>query len=138
MRYLLDTCVVSDVVKGIPAVLRRVHSLPPDWLAISAITLMEIEYGLQLHPDRAAKLKPVISGFLGQIHTLDFTPGDARSTAALRAGLKQRGKIIGSFDSLIAGCALSRGLILATSNVRELERISGLRMEDWRATPSAS
>lgn len=132
MTYLLDTCLVSDVVKGAPAVLRRVREAPPDWLAISVITLMEIEYGLQLHPERARTLAPVISGFIGQIHVLDFSPADARATAALRAGLKQRGEIIGSFDSLIAGCALSRGLILATSNVREFQRISGLRTEDWR------
>ena len=133
MRYLLDTCVVSDVVKGVPAVLRRVRETAPDWLAISSVTLMEIEYGLSLNPERAKKLAPVIAGFIGRIHVLDFTSSDARATAALRASLKQRGEVIGSFDSLMAGSALSRGLVLATSNVREFGRIHGLQIEDWRA-----
>lgn len=133
MRYLLDTCVVSDVVKGVPAVLRRVREMDPDWLAITSVTLMEIEYGLKLHPERVAKLAPVITGFISQIRVLDFTSNDARATAALRAALKHRGEIIGSFDSLIAGSALSRSLVLATSNVREFGRIHGLQIEDWRA-----
>lgn len=133
MRYLLDTCVVSDVVKGVPSVLRRTREMDPDWLAISSVTMMEIEYGLKLHPERAKKLAPVIAGFIGQIHVLDFTSSDARATAALRVSLKQRGEIIGSFDSLIAGSALSRGLVVATSSVREFGRIHGLQVEDWRA-----
>jgi tRNA(fMet)-specific endonuclease VapC len=127
--------VVSDVVKGVPAVLRRVRELPPEWLAVSAITLMEIEYGLHLHPERAKRLAPVISAFLGQIDVLDFTARDGRATAAVRASVRQRGETIGSFDSLIAGSALSRGLILVTSNVGEFGRVGGLRMEDWRAIP---
>jgi tRNA(fMet)-specific endonuclease VapC len=134
MRYLLDTCVVSDVVRGVPAVLRRARELPPDWLAISSITLMEIEYGLLLHPERASRLAPVISALLGQIGLLDFQANDARATAAVRASLRRRGETIGSFDSLIAGSALSRGLILATSNVREFERIEDLQVEDWRGS----
>lgn len=34
-------------------------------------------------------------------------------------------------DSLIAAHALSRGLVLVTNNLRELQRVDGLRIENW-------
>lgn len=44
MRYLLDTCTVSDFVKGQPGVLARIKATPPNLIAISTLTRMEIEY----------------------------------------------------------------------------------------------
>jgi tRNA(fMet)-specific endonuclease VapC len=46
--------------------------------------------------------------------------------------LKPKGRPIGAYDVLIAGTALARGLVVATSNIGEFERISGLLVEDWR------
>jgi len=47
-RYLLDTNVISDFVRGERRVQARVKSSRPDMLALSSITVMEIEYGLLL------------------------------------------------------------------------------------------
>ncbi len=46
MRYLLDTCVVSDFVKGEPNTLKRLKAIAPSQIAISSITAMELRYGL--------------------------------------------------------------------------------------------
>ncbi|MBI4191124.1 MAG: type II toxin-antitoxin system VapC family toxin, partial [Betaproteobacteria bacterium] len=54
------------------------------------------------------------------------------ATAALRAALQKKGRPIGAYDVLIAGCALARGLVLVTSNEREFRRVGGLRIENWR------
>ena len=43
-----------------------------------------------------------------------------------------RGRPIGAYDVLIAGCGLARGLIVVTSNVGEFQRVSGLVVENWR------
>lgn len=68
--YLLDTCTVSDFVRGHPFVLERINNISPHFLVVSSITIMEIEYGLKLNPGRAKQLEAVINDFLGSIHIL--------------------------------------------------------------------
>lgn len=132
MTWLLDTCTVSDFVKGQAGVLARLKTTPPQSISISAVTRMEIEYGLQLHPARTEKLAPVINAFLASIAVLPFENADAKAAGTIRAVLQKRGRPIGAYDIMIAGTALTRGLTVVTSNVGEFERIEGLRVENWR------
>jgi tRNA(fMet)-specific endonuclease VapC len=133
MRFLLDTCVVSDFAQGQPLVLARVKAAAPEDLAASSITEMEVAYGLLLNPKLASRLKPVMDAFFGAIRVLAYDRAAAEATARARANLKQRGRPIGAYDVLIAGIALAHELILVTSNVREFRRVEGLRIEDWRS-----
>jgi tRNA(fMet)-specific endonuclease VapC len=48
MKYLLDTCILSDFAKGDAYTINNFQENSPEALAISVITVMEIEYGLQL------------------------------------------------------------------------------------------
>ena len=132
MKYLLDTCTVSDFVKGQPSVLQRVRQTDPRIIAVSAITRMEIEYGLALNAERARKLAPVLNAFFAAVDNLGFDVADAEASASLRAGLRVQGQPIGPYDVLIAGTAFARGLTIITSNVGEFGRIPGLRVENWR------
>lgn len=132
MKYLLDTCTVSDFVKGQPGVLAKIKATAPQLIAISAITRMEIEFGLRLNPDRARKWMPVMDAFLFSITILPFENADAQAAGAVRAALQKQGRPIGAYDVLIAGCALARGLVVVTSNLGEFERIGGLQVENWR------
>ncbi len=132
MRYLLDTCTVSDFVKGVPAVLERIRQTDPAMLAVSVITRMEIDFGLALNAERARKFAPLLNDFFSVVATLSFGPADAEASGALRASLRQQGRPIGAYDVLIAGTALARGLTVVTSNAGEFERIAGLCVENWR------
>ena len=132
MKYLLDTCTVSDFVKGHPNVLACVKATPPDLIAVSVLTRMEVDYGLALNAERARKLAPMLDAFFSTITTLPFDEADAKATAAIRASLKIVGQPIGAYDVLIAGAGLARGLVVVTSNVGEFNRVSGLQVEDWR------
>lgn len=134
MKYLLDTCVVSDFIKGDTNTLHQVKSTAPLEIAISTITIMEIEYGLALNLKLAKKIKPMISDFLGAIHILDFTRNDANQVALARALLKQQGNPIGSYDILLAGTALNNKLIMVTSNIKEFSKIPSLKIENWRTS----
>ena len=132
MKYCLDTCVISDFVKGhqnVQAILKR-HK--PHELAISTITLMEIEYGLALNLQRKKKIQPIITALLDKISLIPYQQQAAETTAQIRAQLKQQGKPIGPYDIMIAGVALSQNLTLVTSNTKEFERIIGLKLENWR------
>jgi tRNA(fMet)-specific endonuclease VapC len=132
MRYLLDTCTVSDFAQGRPRVLDRVKSVSPDDIAISAVTEMEITYGLRLNPKIMPRLAPVMDALFRAVHLLPYDSAAAQTTAVLRAALKVRGRPIGAYDALIAGTAVAHGLVLVTSNVREFSRVEGLSVEDWR------
>ena len=133
MRYLLDTSAISDFAQGLPAVLGRIQSHSPDELAASAISEMEVAYGLMLNPRLARRLKPVMDAFFGAIRVLPYDHGAAQATAIARAGLRRRGRPISAYDVLIAGTALAHDLVLVTSNVREFKQVEGLTVEDWRS-----
>lgn len=132
MKYLLDTCIVSDFVKGQPNVLARIKATAPSQIAVSVVTRMEIEFGLLLNPERARKIAPVMDAFLGIITTLPLTEADAQAAAGIRAALQRQGEPISAYDVLIAGCGLARGLIVVTANTGEFDRVGGLVVENWR------
>lgn len=134
MTYLLDTCVLSDFARGEPGTLARLMDVAPSDVAASAVSAMEVEYGLALDAARARKLAPVMRALLEAITVLPYGLEDARATASLRASLEKRGRPVGAYDALIAGTAVARGLVLVTSNVREFGRIAALRVENWRAS----
>jgi len=132
MKYLLDTCTVSDFVKGQSGVMARIKALSPKQIVVSALTRMEIDYGLALNSDRARKLAPMLDAFFSVVGTVPFEEADAQATAASGAALKIQGQPIGAYDVLIAGTGVARGLLVVTSNVGEFNRVSGLQVENWR------
>ena len=105
---------------------------PPADIAISVITWFEIEYGLQCHATKAQRLRPLLDALRDDVGVLPLELGDGMQAASLRAQLRARGTPIGAYDVLLAGCAMYRGLIMVTANLREFSRIPGLVVEDWR------
>jgi tRNA(fMet)-specific endonuclease VapC len=101
MAYLLDTCVVSDFVKGEQNTLNQLKSISPTDLFISSLTVMEIKYGLAINPAKAIKIQPLIETFLISITVLNFTSQEAEKAAEIRSILKIAGSPIGSYGDLI-------------------------------------
>lgn len=132
MRYLLDTCVISDFIKGDVGTTTRLKQTPPIDIAISAITVMELRYGLALNPQRVQKIEPAIASLLSSVTVLPFGTVEAEQAAQIRAALKSQGQPIGAYDVLIAATALQLRLIMVTANQREFKRIPGLQTENWR------
>jgi tRNA(fMet)-specific endonuclease VapC len=62
---------------------------------------------------------------------LDYSAEDAKAAGEIRTALERTGQRIGEYDTLIAGQAFSRNLILVTANTREFDRVKGLIVEDW-------
>ncbi|EKQ67209.1 putative nucleic acid-binding protein [Leptolyngbyaceae cyanobacterium JSC-12] len=132
MRYLLDTCVISDFIKGEAGTKIRLKQTPPVDIAVSAITVMELRYGLALNLQRAQKVEPAISSFLSSVTILPFSTVEAEQAAQIRAVLKSQGQPIGAYDVLIAATALQHNLLMITANQREFDRVPGLQTENWR------
>ncbi|WP_267257202.1 PIN domain-containing protein [Coxiella endosymbiont of Ornithodoros maritimus] len=113
MKFLLDTCIVSDFIKGD-------KQTSTSQIAISRVSLMEIQYSLQLNQERGKTLKKVIDDFIHCISILPFTEGDADKAAKARAYLCRLVKTIGGYGILIAGAVLNNRLILVTSKFKRI------------------
>ncbi|MEH2216349.1 MAG: PIN domain-containing protein [Nostoc sp.] len=75
MGYLLDTCVISDFVKGEENTLKLLKSTTPTDIFISSLTVMEVKYGLAINPQRALKIQSLIEALLvpqGGIRNSEF------------------------------------------------------------------
>ena len=81
MRYLLDTCVISDFIKGEAGTIIRLKQTPPVDVAILAVTMMELRYGLALNPQRAQKVEPAIVSILSSVKSLPFSNAEAEQAA---------------------------------------------------------
>lgn len=62
---------------------------------------------------------------------LSYTDKASARYGDIRANLEKGGKILGANDLLIAAHARSDGLILVINNVKEFDRVEGLRLENW-------
>lgn len=132
MNYLLDTCVITDFIKGDQQTLFHLRATSPHDIAVSSVTTMEISYGLALNAEKAKKIQPILDDFFKVIQIIPFEHKDAECAGEIRAFLKQQGTPIGAYDVLLAGTALNRNMILVSSNLREFQRINTLTIENWR------
>lgn len=130
LKYMLDTNICIFTIKNRPQNVRDAFNRQHGRLCISSVTLMELIYGAEKSAAPEKNLH-VIEGFAARLEVLDYDDEAAIHSGQLRAELARAGTPIGPYDQLIAGHARSRGLILVTNNVREFERVPGLRIEDW-------
>ena len=131
MTHLLDTNICIRLIKRKPeSLIRRLSGLAVDDVAISCITVAELQYGAykSRYPDtnRAALLQ-----FLLPFTLLDFDQSAAREYGKVRAELESRGAPIGATDMLIAAHARSQALTVVTNSVREFQRVDRLNIENW-------
>jgi tRNA(fMet)-specific endonuclease VapC len=134
--YVLDTDTLQLFQDDNPMVLARVNAVAPGDLAISVVTVEEQLSGwyAQLRqakqPERLAwayRRLAATARFLTRIQIVDFDEPAIRRYEEL----KKRKLKIGKMDLRIAATVLERGATLVTRNVRDFQRIPGLRIEDW-------
>jgi tRNA(fMet)-specific endonuclease VapC len=129
VKFLLDTRTVSDYLRGVDPVVRRIQKAKPSELAISAVTAMELRYGAARR--QSTKLTAAVDGFLGVITQLPFDSEAAEQAGILRAAMDTKGHSIALADCQIAATALVHGLILVSSDT-DLKRVPKLKIVDWR------
>lgn len=128
--FLLDTSTLIYFLKGQGKVAQHLLATPPAEVAISAVSLYEIEVGIAKSP-QPAKRRRQFGGFLGVVSVLSLDRAAARAAATVRANLESRGLPIGPLDNLIAGIALAHRATLVTHNTREFSRLHDLAVTDW-------
>jgi tRNA(fMet)-specific endonuclease VapC len=128
--YMLDTNMCIFALKHIPNVIAALQKHKSSGLAISSITLAELEFGI-CNSLSVARNRNALIAFLPNVEVLPYDESAAARYGSIRAALKKQGRIIGLMDMLIASHAKSTGLILVTNNTDEFKRVAGLILEDW-------
>ena len=107
------------------------HSPP----AIAAITAAELLIGVERAdtPERRSRRESFVQNIFARVPIIPFDMAQARLYAVHYAELAARGEMIGDRDLQIAVTALSLDYELATLNVREFQRVNGLRLVDVSA-----
>jgi len=137
MKFMLDTDICIYVMKEKPeSVLTSFRRYKEDGLAISAITLAELEHGMKMSafPERNTVR---LYDFLSIFSILPFNAAAAEEYGYICTDLKKCGTLIGPFDMLIAAHAKSAKLTLVTNNTREFGRVNGLTVENWTENESS-
>ena len=131
MHYLLDTNICIYLIKKRPLqVLKRFRQHSPQDVAISTITLFELEYGVE-KSQYSQRSKDALAKFLLPLNLINLDRSSAVEAANIRAQLEKKGMPIGPYDLLIAGLARSQNMTLVTNNIKEFERVVNLHLENW-------
>ena len=130
MKYMLDTNICIFLMKNQSETVARYRVGKSHGIAISSITLSELQFGVYNSAAPEKNGENLLRFLLG-VELLDYGGAAADEYGRIRADLRRKGTPIGQLDMLIAAHAKAEGLILATNNTREFERIDGLLIEDW-------
>jgi tRNA(fMet)-specific endonuclease VapC len=131
MRYLLDADTLSYILRKQEPSFSKFLATKPNLIALSTVTLMEVQAGFELKPRVGMVLRPTLERILVDIAVLDYDQADALSTAQVRAVLQKLGRTTGSYDAMLIGVGMARGLTVVTNNTKNFVHAPGLKLENW-------
>lgn len=127
--YLLDTNICISMLKNKYGVREAILKVKAENCFVSEITLGELYFGASFSDNKEERLKDVafIINHFEVIPVLGTLPlfGD------IKAYLKRQGTLIDDFDILIGCAAIVSNLTMVTDNIKHLERLPGIVIENW-------
>ncbi|MES9906155.1 MAG: type II toxin-antitoxin system VapC family toxin [Sedimenticola sp.] len=129
-RYLLDTNILSDLVRHPQGVVaRKIVQQGEDNICTSILVAGELRFGVEKLG--SARLTAQLEAILSVIEVLALEEPADRHYGELRNYLEKQGTPIGPNDMLIAAHALALDCVMVTANVREFCRVPKLKVENW-------
>lgn len=129
--FLLDTNICVFLMKNkYPAMTKKLLDSNPSEIAISAVTLYELEYGAA-RSQWPEKNRNNLKLFLAPFTILPFDSNDAIAAGEIRHLLEKAGTPIGPYDLQIAAQGAARGYTVVTHNTGEFARVPKLKVVDW-------
>ena len=130
MRYLLDTNILSDLVRNPQGrIAQQIRKIGEAKVCTSIIVAAELRYGAA--KKQSPRLTAQLQAVLGALEVLPLEAPIDTAYAALRARLEKAGTPIGANDLLIAAQALALGYTLVTDNEKEFAQVKDLPRENW-------
>jgi tRNA(fMet)-specific endonuclease VapC len=134
VKYILDTNMVSFLMRGDVDVARELTSHDRTDVFLPQPVIAEIEYGLARLP-RSARKKRLVERFeivRGALQRATWTDEVSRAFGMTKADLERRGVRLKDFDVAVAAHALALNATMVTDNVGHMKRVGTLRVENWR------
>ena len=129
--FLLDTNICVFLMKNkYPAATRKLLSSDPSEIAVSSVTLDELEYGAA-KSQWPEKNRNNVKLFLAPFTIVPFDGNDAVAAGEIRCLLEKAGTPIGPYDLQIAAQGLARGYTVVTHNTGEFSRVPNLKIVNW-------
>lgn len=138
MNYLLDTCVISELVKPNPneAVINWMSHTPNERLFLSVITIGEIRKGITKLPESKKKnqltnwLNTLLEDYQERIYPINLTV--AENWGIIQGKAENNGTPVASVDSLIAAVAQTYNLIVVTRNENDFVSTNVTILNPWK------
>lgn len=134
MRLVLDTSVVSAIMRREEPTLDRLRALHPGDLVLSSPVAAEIAFGLRRLPTdsrRRTLLANEYDRLRQAVPWNDWTEEAALAFGRLKEALERAGTPVGDMDVIIGSIALATGAGVATANARDFRRLPGLHVDEW-------
>ena len=139
MKYLLDTCVISELIKPSPepCVIKWIKPLDDSICFLSVLTLGELQKGIAKLPD--SKKKSALQAWLEDDlrarfndRILNVTPTIAELWGQIQGNAEKNGKKLPLIDSLIAATAINHHLVVATRNTTDMKNTGVHLFDPWQ------
>lgn len=138
MNYLLDTCVISELVRPTPneAVINWMSQIPNERLFLSVITIGEIRKGITKLPESNKKnqltnwLNTLLEDYQARIYPINLTV--AENWGIIQGKADNNGTPVASVDSLIAAVAQTYNLIVVTRNENDFASTNVTILNPWK------
>ena len=129
MRYMLDTNIVSEMIRDPAGRAAQRARAVEEQVCVSVIVAGELRY--RCARKGSPQLLRRVEEFLSEVPVLPFhVPADS-AYGGIRAELEAAGRPIGSTDLLIAAHACAVAATVVTAKIGEFRRIRGLNVENW-------
>jgi len=134
MRYLLDTNIISDLVRNPQGlVTRRIREVGEVQVCTSVIVAAELRY--EAAKNGSVRLTKQLEAVLGVLEILSFEAPADTAYGLIRSRLEKNGRTIGGNDLLVAAHAVALRRVLVTDNERAFAPIDDLISENWLREP---
>lgn len=131
MIRLLDTNIcIYFLNRASEKLIENFQKFTPAELKLSSVTVAELYYGADKSRDRIRNRKTV-EEFISAFQIMPFDSECCSYFSIIRNSLEKSGTPIGPMDMLIASICLAGNYTLVTNNLREFNRVAGLRVENW-------
>ena len=138
MNYLLDTCVISELVKPRPSskVLKWLRSCRDETLFLCSLTISEIQKGISKLPNSQKKINlqewmdnELIRRFHKRIVVIDYKV--AQKWGEIQASAEIAGTKMPVIDSLIASIGIVHDMTVVTRDTRGMKSCGARLSNPW-------
>lgn len=139
MRYLLDTCVISELIKQQPdqKVVQWISDIDETSLFISVLTIGELHKGIEKLPE--SRKKSILHKWVSydlekrfKNRIIDFDIKTAATWGKIQAKSELLGRTLPAIDGLIAATGIFNGLVVVTRNIKDMQVSGADLLNPWK------